>query len=278
MADEVELRRCIECHEEYVPSYWDLLGVQILRGSGYCPKCSMEKLHEEERKEELARQAETIRICSLRREESGIPYKYAQSYFSNFDRGWQDKAFKICWDYAENFPVYERPKKYKSLYLWSNKSWGSGKTHLSCAIIHRIIDKWEWHEEKRTCPRLLWLSEPDLLSRIQGTYGFNNDEGQARESEDDIIRGIINADLVVLDDVGKRAPKDLQFIRRIIFSIINGRYNATLPMIITANLSPDELKRHLDEPGTEASFNRFYEMTGGVAINMDGKSYRKKEA
>ena len=156
--------------------------------------------------------------------------------------------------------------------MWSTQSWGVGKTHLSAAICHRILDRWTG---KNHCPRIVFLSEPELFRRIQATYSLTREESKIRESEDDIIKSIICADIVVLDDVGKEPRKDMQFVRRTLFAIINSRYNFCLPLVITANLDPGQLKEHLDEPPTEASFNRLWEMTQGESVRMDGRSYRK---
>lgn len=267
----IETRICKRCQNGYVPQYWNLLNTQILRGDGYCPECAR-KVHEEEQaKEEAAQRLEVSRIRWRRRSECGIPAKFMNQDFSTFKKGWQNKAFKIAWDYAEGFPLDKRPKGYPSLYLWSSESWGVGKTHLSAAICHRILDRWTGKENK-SCPRIIFLSEPELFRRIQATYSFSREEQQVRESEDDIIKSIIWADLIVLDDVGKEKRADPRFIQRTIYSIIDGKYKNELPLIITANLDPGGLKEHLEN----ASFDRLWEMIAGKSVRMDGKSYRQR--
>ncbi len=265
-------RLCRKCQEFYEPKFYDIMGLHILRGDGYCPSCAQKVYEEEVAKEELTRQAEIARIKRHRRESCGIPPKFMDVDFSTFKKGWQDKALKLCWNYAEAFPIDRYPKGYRSLYLWSTESWGTGKTHLSVAICHRILNRWTGLGNKG-CPRIIFLSEPELFSRIQATYSFTREESQMRESEDDIIKTIVYADLVVLDDVGKEPRRDMQFVRKTLFAIINGRYNAQLPMIITANLDPAGLKEHLES----ASFDRLWEMIGGKSVRMDGQSYRRKE-
>ena len=94
-----------------------------------------------------------------------------------------------------------------------------------------------------------------------------------RESEDDIIKSIVYADLVVLDDVGKEKRADPRFIQRTIYSIIDGRYKQQLPLILTANLDPNGLKEHLES----ASFDRVWELIEGKSVRMDGQSYRRRQ-
>lgn len=245
------------------------MNVKLLKGDGYCPACAKKVYEEEVAKEEADRLAEIAGIRRKRRESSGIPPKFMNEDFSTFKKGWQDKALKTCWNYAEGFPVDKRPKGYRSLYLWSTESWGTGKTHLACAVIHRILDRWKG---ERSCPRVVFLSEPELFRRIQATYSFNHEERQVRESEDDILKGIIYADLLLLDDVGKEKRADPRFIQRTIYSIIDGRYKNELPIVITANLDPTNLKEHLES----ASFDRVFEMMQGKSIRVDGKSYRRE--
>lgn len=265
---------CRRCQQEYEPQYWSIGGMistKILRGAGYCPGCALIVYNEEVAKEEAVRLAEIAGVRRKHRESAGIPPKFMGVDLSTFEKGWQDKALTACIDYADGFPVDRYPRGYQSLYMWSTESWGTGKSHLASAICHRIIDRWTGTGTKG-CPRIIFLSEPELFRRIQATYSFNREESQVRESEDDIIKGIIYADLVVLDDVGKEKRADPRFIRRTMFSIIDGRYNNQLPTILTANLDPNQLKDHLES----ASFDRLWEQTGGNSIHMDGQSYRRQ--
>jgi len=268
--NNTETKICRRCQQEYQPKYWELHSTKILRGEGYCPDCAKQVYDEMVAKEEMARTAEIDRVRRLRRESSGIPPKFMDSDFSAFEQGWQDKAFKLCWNYAEGYPI-DSPRGYQSLYLWSTESWGTGKTHLASAICHRIYDRWTGLGDKG-CPRIIFLSEPELFRRIQATYSFTREESQLRESEDDIIKGIIGADLVVLDDVGKEKRLKPEFVQRTLYSLIDGRYKNQLPLILTANLDPNGLKEHLES----ASYDRFFEMIGGKSVRMDGKSYRRK--
>ncbi len=273
--NNIETRVCRRCQEPYEPQYWDVGGMlktRLLKGDGYCPDCAKLVYEEIEAKEEMARVAEITRTRRQRRESCGIPSKFMHSDFSTFEKGWQDKAFELCFDYAEGYPVDRYPRGYQSLYLWSTESWGVGKTHLSAAICHRIYDRWDGKGNKG-CPRIIFLSEPELFRRIQATYSFTREESRIRESEDEIIKSIIGADLVVLDDVGKERRLKPEFVQRTLFSLIDGRYKAQLPLIITANLDPNGLKEHLES----ASFDRVWELTEGKSVRMDGKSYRRKE-
>jgi len=271
--NEIETRTCRRCQQGYEPQYYDLLHIRLMKGDGYCPNCAKQVYEELKAKEEATRLAEIAHTKRQRRENCGIPPKFMASDFSSFKKGWQDKALEICQTYAESFPIDRYPRGYKSLYLWSTESWGTGKTHLASAICHRIFDRWNNNDDfQKGCPRIIFLSEPELFRRIQATYSFTNEERKVRESEDDIIKGIIGADLAVLDDVGKEKRKDMDFVQRTLFAIIDGRYKLKLPIILTANLNPNGLKEHLES----ASFDRVWELTEGKSVRMDGRSFRRE--
>ena len=265
-----ETRQCKDCGKDYEPQYLHILNAKILRGDGYCPVCANKVYDDEIAKEKAAQAAMIMGDRRKHRVECGIPSLFMHKDFSNFEKDWQATAFNKCWKYANDFPTDKRPTGIASLYLYSKDTYGVGKTHLTCAIAHRIFDNWKG--EERGCPRIVFVSEPDLFRSIQATYSFDQEEKRMRESEDDIIKKLTYCDLLLLDDVGKERRQDPRFIQRTLFGIIDGRYKAELPIILTANLDADGLKAHL-EP---ASFDRFAEMIKGKRINMSGKSYRRK--
>ncbi len=266
---ESEYGDCPKCGKENIEICIWRLGDGTIKKLENCPDCSAKYKAEEEAKEKLLekRVIDDARLYGLGI--SGIPPKFMGCSFNTFDKSWQDKALAFCKKYADDFPVDKRPLDYHSLYLWSQQSWGVGKTHLSCAIAHRIFERWTGGN--RGCPRIYFVSESDLFRQIQATYSFNREEAQTRDSEDDIIRKLTCCDLLILDDVGKERRSDARFIQRTLFGLIDGRYKLQLPMILTANVNADGLKAHLEG----ASFDRFFEMIGGKSVCMDGDSYRR---
>ena len=267
-----EIRACIRCPAEYEAKYWEVMGMRILRGSGNCPDCCVELQEEAEAKEKAKREAEIKNTRGEQLSKSGIPQKFKAHSFETFDKGWQDKALSFCEQYANEYPIERRPLGYPSLYLWSRNSWGVGKTHLSCAIAVSIISRWAG-TEKKGCPRIYFVSEPDLFRQIQATFSYSREEERARESEGDIIKRLTYCDLLILDDVGKEKRADSRFIQRTLFGLIDGRYKLELPMILTANVDGNGLKTHLED----ASFDRFFSMIQGRSACLDGQSYRRKE-
>lgn len=268
---ESEFGECPDCGKVDVEFKIWRLGDGSTKRLTYCLDCRAKAQKERETEEETARLAETARRRKQARESYGIPPRYMDKDFSTFKNRSKmiDEAFNLCWQYAEEYPM--KPKGYRSLYIYSENSWGVGKTHLSCSIAHRILDRWPGGD---FCPRIRWVSEPQLFSKIEASFNYTAEDKRILPNKDDIINDLIYADLLILDDVGKEKRQDSRFLQRTLFAIINGRYDRDYPMVITANLSPSLLKGHLGE-GDEASYDRILEMCQGKRVPIDGESYRR---
>lgn len=103
---------------------------------------------------------------------------------------------------------------------------GTGKSHLAAAVIVAAL-----HAGWRKCFFRVW---PDYLKRLQFSWARD-----AQESEANIIDELQSGDLVVIDDLDKRQPSD--WARGTLYSVLNHRYNAKLPTILTFNCGPDEV-------------------------------------
>ena len=247
---------------------------------GYCPDCRDKVIKVEEEQVEMARQAGIVSKRRKWRESSGIPTLFMGKDFSSFDQALQPTAFERAAGFAKEYPLTS-PRGYGSLLLYSEGTWGVGKTHLACGIIHHILGRWAGEEISNPCH---FVTEPDLFRSIQATYNYSSDEKIFRDSEDDIYRRLTRVPLLVIDDIGKEQRQDPRqrgstsdFVQRVLFAIIDGRYKNTLPLVLTSNLGPEKLEAYLGGVGTnEASFDRITEMTGGEFFRLTGESFRRK--
>lgn len=119
----------------------------------------------------------------------------------------------------------------------------AGKTHAACALLKAYIDA-------HTSDRFGWLhcdrtarivNVPDLLSEWKATYNGGG------EDEDDVTRRYGDADLLVLDDMGKGAPTAWALER--LFQIVNRRYDNLRPTVVTTQYDAPDLGRRLAETG-----------------------------
>lgn len=144
----------------------------------------------------------------------------------------------------------------QSLYIWG--AFGTGKTHLASAIARVLI----WQNK-----RVRILTGIDLTMMLQATYGSN-------ESEADVLGKLSRYQVLIIDDLGKEPPSDWVLSR--LFSIVNARYEAMLPLIITTNYEKskliERLSKHGDSDTAEAIVSRLCEMS--ETIRLDGADRR----
>ena len=278
---------CTTCGAEYQANYMHgvFQGPPFDMSGGHCPQCREVREREQEAKEDKLRLAEKDATREMWRNACGIPDLYQQATLHSFDTDRPGNVGRVrddCLKYADGFPIdylaYKKQgKAYPSLVLFSTDVWGIGKTHLACAIAHRILDR--WNGERTGCP-VLFISEPDIYRRIQATFDYSPQEKVQLESKEDIMRSLLYTPLLILDDVGKEARSDPRFIQRTMFEIIDGRNKNLRPIVLTTNKSAKDLELYLGSASDHASFERLWAMCGSPAkgfLKMTGESYRRKE-
>ena len=119
---------------------------------------------------------------------------------------------------------------------------GCGKTHLAAAIANDRI--------QHGLPAL-FIVVPDLLDHLRSTFSPNSEI-----SYDDLFNQILNAPLLILDDLGTQSSTP--WAQEKLFQIINHRFNAKLPTIYTTNLSPAELPERLRTRLTDETLAQVY--------------------
>ena len=98
---------------------------------------------------------------------------------------------------------------------------GRGKTHLSVATARRLLER----------GRLVGLYNlAGLVGRVQDTYGYDD----SSESRAKIVREVTSNDAVILDDIGKEHRSSN--VESIVYEIVDGLYNARVPLIASSNL------------------------------------------
>lgn len=140
------------------------------------------------------------------------------------------------------------------LYLWG--LYGCGKSHLAAAVANVL------GRERRTA----YAAVPRLLRFVQAGFGQ-----RGAESADARVQALCEAELLVLDDLGKeylKAERDGRpgWAEALLFDIIDHRYINDLPTVITSNQPID------DHPGAIA--DRIAGMA--LAVHIAAPSYRRR--
>ncbi|NIO72545.1 MAG: ATP-binding protein, partial [Anaerolineae bacterium] len=106
---------------------------------------------------------------------------------------------------------------------------GCGKTHLAAAIANDRL--------QRGHP-VLFVVVPDLLDHLRATY-----RPTSEVAYDERFEQVRTAPLLILDDLGTQSTTP--WAQEKLYQIINHRYNARLPTVITTNRELEEIDLRL---------------------------------
>ncbi len=207
----------------------------------------------------LTREDGKVDLCDCRFSEEdvnrvlGIPKRFWDKELENYipETDEEKNALFQAKAFAETFGEEEG----EGITFWGPP--GVGKTHLAVGILKKV------YREKGV--RGFFFDTKDLIYRLK----LLMEEGRTTRA----IRKILDAPLLVLDDLGSERLSDWQ--REIISYIISYRYNNLKSTIITTNFPLEGEKKGVKlseriDPGT---VSRIYEM--GRVIYVGGKDRRR---
>lgn len=194
--------------------------------------CECRQREKEEERRALDEMARLQRIREMRK--VGFPdYEMQFNTFDKDDRS-NEKLSDIAMRYVDNFD--EMLSRGKGLLLYGTV--GTGKTFMSSCIANALMDK------GHPC---LVTNFARLINTISGMY----DGKQA------YIDGLSRFDLLVIDDL--YAERDTEYMGEMVQNIIDSRYRNGKPLIVTTNLSKEELMNPTDIR-KKRIYSRLFEM------------------
>lgn len=233
----------------------------------YCGKCNTPKQHRGEflgivkivpcicqcravelAAEEQRRQREKLQERIKKQRLAGFPESDMQHWTFSADDGAEQRIMRAAKNYVDNFAQFR--EQGKGLLLYGGV--GTGKTFAAACIANALID----------------TGRPCLMTnfaRVLNTL-WSIEEKQA------YIDSFNKFDLLVLDDLG--TERRSEYAQEQVFNVIDGRYRAGLPLIITTNLSIEEIKKP-DSVGNSRIYDRVLEMCHPVEVT--GKSRRRQK-
>ncbi len=207
---------------------------------------------EAERAEEEARKRmEDQKLMQGLRKASLIDKRFAQARLCTFSRN-QDNArlYAICERYVLHFDRMLETNQ--GLLLWGDV--GSGKTYAAATIANELLD--------RRVP-VVMTSFVRILQILQGN----------REEALEIINRLNRAKLVIFDDLG--AERSTDYALEQVYNIVDARYRAGLPMILTTNRALKDITAE-----TDMRYTRIYDrlLETCYPYRVTGLSWRKRSA
>lgn len=222
-----------------------------------CPSCLLrgqqighelnEKIEAEQRRREFTQRMQI----------AGVPEAFLEctldSYNPTSDQA--DKMLAIVQGYADSFNEVLKARPVPGLVFVGVP--GTGKTHIACAMIAKLMAQ-GYSAAYLACPHFLLAARESQLMR-------------SHEKTSLLIDRFKQPHFLVLDEFGTHTTQDVDY--QILFSVIDGRYQRNLPTLMVTNLRHEDLKKTVDE--------RFLERIIGIngpILKFDWPTHRRPNA
>jgi DNA replication protein DnaC len=151
-----------------------------------------------------------------------IQRRYAHCELTNFEQHTdsQRDAYRKAVRFVEEFPSVDKGL----LFIGEN---GVGKTHLAVATLKTVM------RAKRV--QGYFYETGELLKLVRDTYASDTNEM-------DVLRPVLEAELLVLDDLG--VEKTSEWVQETLGHVVNIRYSERRPTVITTNLVDSDDSTH----------------------------------
>ncbi|MGI6129108.1 MAG: ATP-binding protein [bacterium] len=228
-------RRCLDLEKVYREKDGDVL---------VTPCVCVEKRRQEAEKKQLEKKLAA----------AGLRKRFRSRSFENFSvTGLNRPAWEAAKAYAHNFRNHRESGK--SLFLVGDT--GRGKTHLAAAVLTEVV---------RQGFKAAFVVTIELLGDIRATYQSEY------KTEGQVLQPLREVDLLVLDDISA-LDQYSDWEKGKIFELINMRYEAEKPLLVTSNKMVGWIKDRLGKKVVD----RLLEMCGDF-IPVSGDNYRERIA
>lgn len=236
------LLHCGKCHTQKQCRI-NLLGSEAVV---FCLcRCAKEKQEAEE--EELRQREHLRRLDSLRR--TGFPDSDMMRWTFDTDDGGNRKLTQIAKAYVENFAKFKADGKGLLLY----GTVGTGKTFAAACIANALIDK-------------------GVACMVSSMARIVNMAQACESGRQAYLDSLNRFDLLVIDDLS--SERETEYMTEMVQSIIDARYRAHKPLIVTTNLTGDEMKSP-EDMSKQRIYSRLFEMCIPYEVKGDDRRQKK---
>lgn len=207
-------------------------------------RCDAEKREAEE--QQAKTQAKLIQLIQAR--SLCFESKHLWKYTFDACEAKESVMYTTAVKYVENF---DRMKEDGQGLLYFG-SMGYGKTYIAASIANALIDKG-------------YKCYMGSMASIAASMYDN-------EAKQKFLKDIKSYDLLIIDDLG--AERDTSYMEELVYLVIDRRYHAHLPTVVTTNMTGDQLKKPTDK-SQKRIISRLYEMC--IFIEVSGKDRRRLE-
>lgn len=210
-----------------------------------CRSEEMKKQRIRDEYEEKMHRVEHLRNNSL------MKSKYRDARFSTFIKtNENEKVYSVSKKYAEQFD--KMLKNNQGILFWGNV--GTGKSFSAACIANSLMDN---------MVTVAMTSFVEILQNLQN----------AQVDEAAYLKKFNEVKLLIIDDLGTERSTDYALEK--VYNVIDGRYRSKMPLILTTNMTLDEMMRTPDIRYKRV-YDRIFEMC--YPVHVIGKSWRETEA
>ena len=196
---------------------------------------------EQEKREQEQKHREFLDMVARNRS-IGLPDPGLRKHTFENDLGYNPKQIAIAKQYVQHWDEFLAGST--GLLLWGDV--GTGKSFIAGCIANALLDK--------GVP-VIMTNFARLLNKLTDMYSGDRNA---------YIDSFKKYPLMIVDDLGME--RNSEFAREQVFSVIDSRYRSELPMIVTTNLTLEELQ-HPEDLSRSRIYDRVLERCLPIRVN-----------